>query len=86
MRIWRVASLLATLATTPRAEDLRTQQTYRVEEGNLTTIIAPGVALAEAATPLAVLSAPTLQACAAACRSRPDCTAFEICEAQASLR
>ena len=69
--------LLAALAAAA-GQPLQPGQVYRVVESGSITFVAPSVAL-EAREALDIVSTPTLEACAAACRQLVDCTEFEYC-------
>ena len=77
--------LLALLAALAAGEFLRPEQVYQVDDGGKLYQMAPATKWASEGA-LALVSAPTLEACAAACRQRVDCSEFEHCDVQASRR
>lgn len=77
----RLVATLLVLAAVAAGEHLLPEAAYQVSDGNSLYVIAPAVALTADAA-LAVLSTPTLEACAAACRLDRLCTAFEHCDVQ----
>lgn len=77
--LWLAALLLAV-----GGSPLQPNQVYRVADPSI-TVSAPGVALKND-NALAVVVAPTLEACAAACRSNPLCNEFEHCDNDVSGR
>lgn len=78
--LWLAALLLAV-----RGSPLQPNQVYRVADPSIITVLAPGVALKND-NALAMVVAPTLEACAAACRANPQCTEFESCDNDVSGR
>ncbi|KAI7843034.1 hypothetical protein COHA_003366 [Chlorella ohadii] len=76
--------LLAALAAAA-GQPLQPGQVYRVVESGSITFVAPSVAL-EAREALDIVSTPTLEACAAACRQLVDCTEFEYCAVPAGCK